>query len=190
MAMEFHGRSFTCAPDSIIPRGSSYSDPAFQGCSYQGVGLGQFALNGDDYIAQQFGFSFSNVGRDFGILFAFLIGLLVINMVLCERIDWTDNAHVGFESIRTTVRAQHTDEESTSDLQAGCETDDSSCKAATPMKLQTSNSMFSWQDLNYSVIQAGSQKQLLHNVTGFCEASNLTALVGPSGAGKSTCEFI
>ena len=95
MAMEFHGREFTCAEGSIVPLGPNYQNPAFQGCAYRGVESGSLTLNGDAYIAQEFGFSFSNVGRDFVILFVFFFGLLIINMLLSESIDWTARVHGG-----------------------------------------------------------------------------------------------
>ncbi|KAF4459467.1 ABC multidrug transporter [Fusarium albosuccineum] len=90
MAVEFHNRDFPCSSSSMIPSGESYNNSEFQSCAYKGMSSGQMSLQGDDYLASQFGFSFDNIGRDFGILILFTVGLLLINMWLVEAIDWAD----------------------------------------------------------------------------------------------------
>ena len=47
-------------------------------------------------------------------------------------------------------------------------------------------SVFTWKDLNYSVMADGKPRQLHDNVFGYCKAGTLTALMGSSGAGKTT----
>jgi ABC-type multidrug transport system fused ATPase/permease subunit len=192
MATEFHNRDFSCAVDAIIPQGSSYQNSAFQGCAYRGVGSGQLSLNGDAYITQEFGFSFNNVGRDFGILFVFLAGLLLINMLLAEGIDWSARVHGGAEYARKSmdvVQSKLPDEENAKEIpnQAPV-TNHTPSPAGAPRNLSTSASAFTWRDIDYYVPHMGQQKQLLHKVSGFCESGKLTALVGPSGAGKTTCK--
>lgn len=188
MAMEFHGRYYPCAPDSIIPSGPGYDDASFQSCAATGVEHGDMGINGDDYLYSEFGFSFNNVGRDFGILILFALGFLAINMLLVEKIDWADAGGGGLRyshKPQSSKAPQPRDEESTDD------------GAATPVVeevhltneakgLVQSGSTFTWRDLNYTVRQKDGDKQLLSGVSGYCEHGKLTALVGASGAGKST----
>jgi hypothetical protein len=66
MAAEFHNMNFTCATSSIVPSGSNYTDVAYQSCAYAGSKAGSIVVNGDDYLAAQFGFYYSHVWRNFG----------------------------------------------------------------------------------------------------------------------------
>ena len=190
MATEFHGTEFACASDSIIPQGPTYGESDFQGCAYRGVTPGALALNGDAYIAQEFSFSFENVGPDFGILFLFLFGLLALNMILSESIDWSARIHGGSEYAnipRTAVEASKVDEEA---LDPGPVAPAIAPKAEsdTTNGPKAVTSSFTWKNIYYSVQQKRQQKQLLHDISGFCTSGSLTALVGPSGAGKTTCK--
>lgn len=50
----------------------------------------------------------------------------------------------------------------------------------------SSESIFTWTDVNYSVPYRGGQRQLLHNVHGYAKPGVMVALMGASGAGKTT----
>lgn len=192
MGMEFHGRNFNCAPASIIPSGSGYDDPTLQSCASTGVRPGELSLNGDEYISSEFGFSFDNLGRDFGILMLFTVGFLVINMFLVEKIDWAPSGGgaLKFTKKKTTpTSGGPTDEESIDD---GVTTPVTHTEQFTKegKGLVKSGSTFTWRDLNYTVPYKDGDKKLLNGVSGFCEPGKLTALVGASGAGKSTRKFL
>lgn len=188
MGMEFHGRDFNCAPASIIPSGPDYNDQTLQSCASTGVRPGELSLNGDDYISSEFGFSFNNLGRDFGILMLFTVGFLVINMILVEKIDWAPSGGgaLKFTQKKGAPKAgRPTDEESIDDgaTTPVAHTDQFSKEGKGLVK---SGSTFTWRDLNYIVPYKDGEKQLLNGVSGYCEPGKLTALVGASGAGKST----
>jgi len=195
MALEFHGRVFTCAQGSIIPSGAAYNDPAFQSCASKGVAPGQLGVDGDNYIATQFGFSYSNVGRNFGILILFIVVLLAINMWLVEYVDWADGSGAGLEfskiaASQKKAKSESTDEENVS-ISPPVESvsrhaDRTETDSDTSKGLQKSKSTFTWQDINYTIPHKGGEKKLLNGVSGYCEPGSLTALVGASGAGKST----
>ncbi|KAF5004030.1 hypothetical protein FDECE_9443 [Fusarium decemcellulare] len=185
MAVEFHNRDFPCSSGSIIPSGESYNDSEFQSCAYKGMSSGQMSLQGDDYLASQFGFSFDNIGRDFGILILFTVALLLMNMWLVEAIDWADGVGGAVEFVHK--RAKLADEEK-ADKKRQCE-ESEECSSPTEdvnTVLVRSRSIFTWRNLNYAVAHQHSEKPLLKDVSGFCEPGKLTALVGASGAGKST----
>lgn len=194
MAVEFQGRTFDCAPGSIIPSGSGYDDVAFQVCSYIGVAPGALGLDGDVYLREKFGFSYSNIGRNFAILIAFLIGLVLINMWLVEKKDWAETGG----SLEFTQLSKRPQGGKSTDLESsGSSSDHEHYIEARPLPdgqeshntLERSKSTFVWRHLKYSVPYRGSNKTLLSNVSGFSKPGTMTALVGSSGAGKSTREF-
>ena len=39
MATEFHGISLACSPDSIIPRGLTFTNATYQTCKFEAVAL-------------------------------------------------------------------------------------------------------------------------------------------------------
>jgi ABC-type multidrug transport system ATPase subunit len=45
-------------------------------------------------------------------------------------------------------------------------------------------SIFTWQNVNYTIPYKGGQRKLLHNVNGYVKPGRLTALMGASGAGS------
>jgi ABC-type multidrug transport system fused ATPase/permease subunit len=191
MATEFHGVEFACATDSIIPQGLGYGDPAFQGCTYRGVAPG-LVLNGDAYIAHEFSFSFGSIGADFGILFLFLFGLLGLNMILSENIDWSARVRGGSEYAHSTQSpgkvGKH--DEETLDSNSAFPTITVDPDPNATVDLASEVSAFTWKNICYSTEHKRDRKQLLYGISGFCTSGSLTALVGPSGAGKTTCKFI
>jgi ATP-binding cassette, subfamily G (WHITE), member 2, SNQ2 len=196
MAFEFHNREFPCAAKSVVPTGSSYDNADYQSCAYQSMGQGQLSLQGDEYLAQQFGFSYDNIGRNFGIMILFTVGLLAINMWLVENVDWAENSGGGYEYAQkkgeVIKSAKHKDDEEHADSGETVVSNRSIANSHFPNEkassLPKSSAVFTWRDLNYTIEHEGGDKQLLNGVSGYCEPGKLTALVGASGAGKSTCK--
>jgi ABC-type multidrug transport system fused ATPase/permease subunit len=157
---------------------------------------GEMSLQGDTYILNKFGFSFDNIGRDFGILILFMVAFVTFNMWVVEKIDWAaggggalEFAHGPPISNKSTTQK---DEESISQNETPVEvetlTEKTKCDKTGEGGLVKSQSVFTWRNLTYTVPHKDGEKQLLNDVSGFCEPGKLTALVGASGAGKSTCK--
>jgi len=56
----------------------------------------------------------------------------------------------------------------------------------TQLRLELISSAFTWKNLKYTVSAGGKPIQLLDDISGYCKAGTLTALMGSSGAGKTT----
>lgn len=194
MAAEFHNVNFTCATGSIIPAGAGYTDLAYQTCAYAGSKIGSTVVNGDDYLAVKYGFYYSHVWRNFGILCLFTIAFIIMTCWLSEVMEWElDSAgpiqYKGSSKLFSRKKNVQVDEE-----KAPVSTDASAPPAGqsgqATQVLSATESTFSWSDLDLNVQIGKETRKLLDGVCGYCKPGSLTALVGASGAGKSTCEYL
>ncbi|KAL4878228.1 ABC-2 type transporter-domain-containing protein [Aspergillus karnatakaensis] len=189
MAAEFHNTNFTCADASVVPSGPGYSDIAYQTCAYAGSQMGSTIVNGDDYLAVKYGFYFSHVWRNFGILCLFTVAFVAGTCVLSEIMEWEPGSAGAVHYKRSRKQPKNsnvTDEEgrpvevdSTAPASSGLDYQSSQALTAT-------KSTFSWDNLELSVQVGKEKRKLLDGVSGYCRPGSLTALVGASGAGKST----
>lgn len=193
MAAEFHNANFTCATGSIVPLGSNYTDIAYQTCAYAGSQIGSIVVNGDDYLATQFGFYYRNVWRNFGILCLFTIVFVALTCWLSEVMEWElDSAGpIQYKSSNRWLNRKKNviaDEEKTAvPADSKAVPMGSSCNK-TEQTLAATESIFTWADLELNVQIGKETRALLDSVSGYCKPGSLTALVGASGAGKSTCK--
>lgn len=78
-----------CAPASVIPQGAGTSE-AFQTCALAGSTPGSLLVDGSAYIQQSFGYSYSHVWRNFGIVIAYTIGYIVAAAVFSEIFNYAE----------------------------------------------------------------------------------------------------
>lgn len=191
MAAEFHNSNFTCAPESVVPSGANYTDIAYQTCGYAGSQIGTTIVNGDDYLAAQYGFSFSHVWRNFGILCLFTVVYIICTCWLSEIMEWEPDSAgpIQYKKSRRNsrrTRREGLDEESNPvhhdvTLPGPANRFEKSGQAITGTM-----STFTWDNLELFVQVGKETRKLLNGVSGYCKPGTLTALVGASGAGKST----
>jgi ATP-binding cassette subfamily G (WHITE) protein 2 (SNQ2) len=200
MAAEFHGLNLTCSPNSVIPSGPDYTNVQFQACAYAGSKPGNLILNGDDYLAAKFNFFYGNVWRNFGILILFTVGFVAISSWLSETIEWDTGSAGPIQYKKRRQRffqsaSKGADEEKNAvqvDHQATPIDRDGALNPsnrAAP-ELVNTQSVFTWENLRYSVQNGNDERLLLNDVSGYCKPGQMTALVGSSGAGKSTCKSV
>ncbi|KAL6234315.1 hypothetical protein BDW75DRAFT_169287 [Aspergillus navahoensis] len=190
MAAEFHNTNFTCSPASIAPAGPSYTDIAYQTCAYAGSQIGSTIVNGDDYLAVKYGFYFSHVWRNFGILCLFIVASVTATCALTEIMEWEPDSAgpLQYKKSRKQLKTiANADDEEKRPVQV----DQSAPAPSGPDgrsagALTATNSTFTWDNLELSVQVGKEKRKLLDGVSGYCRPGTLTALVGASGAGKST----
>lgn len=193
MAAEFHGLDLFCSPGSVIPQGAGYNDLAYQSCAIAGSTSGSLTVSGDRYIAETFGYYYSNVWQDFGIMLLFTIAFIILAAIFSERLEWHQGGGGALQfkeiskiKLRRSAKAKDEEEKPVDiDSQTPPLSSDGS---EIPMSLATSKSTFTWKDLTYTVPYDGKTKRLLSKVSGYCAPGQMTALVGSSGAGKTTCQ--
>ncbi|KAL4923788.1 putative ABC multidrug transporter [Aspergillus undulatus] len=190
MAAEFHNTNFTCSPASVVPSGPGYTDIAYQTCGYAGSQIGTTIVNGDDYLAVKYGFYFSHVWRNFGILCLFTVAFVAGTCVLSEILEWEPGSAGPIQykksRNRSSMIAKANDEEGRPVQVDETKPAPSDLENQSSQALIATKSSFSWDNLELFVQVEKEERKLLDGVSGYCKPGTLTALVGASGAGKST----
>ncbi|EPE05021.1 abc transporter [Ophiostoma piceae UAMH 11346] len=211
VANEFHGREFTCSV--IIP---GYSPPIGDSwiCNVVGAVAGRATVNGDAYIAESYGYHYSHVWRNFGIMIGFLIFFMLLYFIATE-INSTPSSsgemlvyqkgHVPphlRKGAAAAAGASASNEKGTGssastangDIEsggvrpgaAGEKPDTPEPAKAEVRGIQPQKDIFTWKNVVYDVKIKGKDRRLLDHVSGWVKPGTLTALMGVSGAGKTT----
>ncbi|KIV77470.1 hypothetical protein PV11_09260 [Exophiala sideris] len=189
VANEFHGRRFPCA--QYVPAYPDLTGNTFV-CSTPGSRAGESTVLGDDYIAT-FGYSYSHVWRNFGILCAFLLFFMAFYFVATELNSSSSSSaevlvfrrgHIP-TAIKDEQKHHGSDEEQTVGHRQMNElttsTEDNELGAIAPQ-----TDIFTWKDVSYDINTKDGTRRLLDNISGWVRPGTLTALMGASGAGKTT----
>lgn len=140
----------------------------------------------------------SNLWRNFGAVVGFTVLYILITVLAVEFLPFVSGgggAMVFKRSSRTKQMAkrdkgQHT----TSDEEKGDQSETTSRPAPFESenseqalhRISTSQKIFTWTDIEFSVPYQGGQRKLLNKVSGYAKPGNMIALMGASGAGKTT----
>ncbi|KAI0481005.1 ABC-2 type transporter [Xylariaceae sp. FL0804] len=205
MSNEFYDLKMQCVPPFLVPSGPGVSSE-YQSCTTAGSTPGSSIVNGAAYIKDSFSYTRSHLWRNFGFLWAFFFFFLAISMLGMESMKPNAGgaAVTVFkrgqvpkrvqQSIETGGRkGQPNDEEvggSTSEkaVPLGDETaaEQKEKDEKTKQNVAKNETVFTFQNVNYTVPFQGGERKLLQNVQGVIRPGKLTALMGASGAGKTT----
>lgn len=197
---EFYDRIMSCAPSEIVPNGPEYTDPTYQGCAFTGAEVGSLNVPGARYLSTSFNYSRSHLWRNFGVVIAFTVLYIVITMVASELFDFTAGGGGALEFKRSkaakskvNATAAPVDEESGARDQVtsggsseNSQTLDNAAEREALEEISGSESVFTWEDIEYTVPYMGGERKLLNKVNGYAKPGLMIALMGASGAGKTT----
>jgi ABC-type multidrug transport system ATPase subunit len=187
VANEFHGREFVCS--AIMPPYSPRIGDSWI-CASTGAVAGRTTVNGDAYIDVMYGYTYSNVWRNFGILMAFLVGFMAIYFAAVEFNSTVASTAEALVFPRGDIPA-HLDpkrvgkDEETSEAAAGVDMEHSPRDPKTGT-IEPQRDIFTWKDVVYDIDVKDGKRRLLDHVSGWVKPGTLTALMGASGAGKTT----
>lgn len=196
---EFANRNMDCAEESRVPRGPGI-DPAFQGCSLSGAGNNANYVSGNAYLSTAFAYTRRDLWRNFGVVIAFSVLYIIVTVAATELFSFTSGSTSAtvFKRSRKAKKAMQNqesaaaakDEEKGSSGGSGEVVRSGSATAKEQQEdmdaLTKSQSIFTWENVEYTVPYAGGERKLLNKVTGYAKPGVMVALVGASGAGKTT----
>ncbi|KGO76641.1 CDR ABC transporter [Penicillium italicum] len=190
---EFHGRNFTCAPESFIPAGDSYADVGRFNkiCSAKGAVAGQDYVTGEAYYTASFQYSNSHRWRNMGIMIGFMLFFMTTYLVGTEYISESQSkgevllfrrGYTPKHSGNSEDDVEQTHAVSPAEKKDGASSDGEETSAA----IQRQTAIFQWQDVCYDIHIKKEERRILDHVDGWVKPGTCTALMGVSGAGKTT----
>ena len=204
MSNEFYALELACVPPYLIPSVPG-ATPDHQSCSLAGSTPGSTLVSGEAYIETAFTYSRSHLWRNFGFLWAFFFFFLGITMLGMEMMKPNSGgaAVTVFKRGQVPKTVQKTIEtggnvKRESDEEAGNAVEKMLTRKQTSKEEQAqqdaraienvarNDTVFTFQNINYTIPFQGGQRKLLQNVQGVVRPGKLTALMGASGAGKTT----
>ncbi|KAG9235635.1 ABC-2 type transporter-domain-containing protein [Amylocarpus encephaloides] len=198
LSNQFSGRVLDCAPSMTVPRGPGYDNPAYQGCAFAGSQTGSLEIPGSRYLSASFDYTRSHLWRNFGVVIAFTVLYVLVTAIAAEVFSFTSNGGGALEFKRSKssekkvkAAALTNDEEKGSRYQRHTSTRSSQTLDGGQVKealkeISGSESIFTWQNVEYTVPVAGGERKLLNKVNGYAKPGVMVALMGASGAGKTT----
>ena len=180
-----HDINYPCT--STVPSYQNMSGDTFI-CAFPGATPGQTYVSGDDWFETGYGYSYSHLWRNVGILAGFLIFFLVTYLLAVE-LNTSAASDPDVLVFLHDGPGTHPKAERNADIESG-----PVAAACTPPATTGSTSVsapriqdaFSWENVNLEVKVGGQPRQLLNDVSGWVRPGTLTALMGVSGAGKTT----
>ncbi|GAB7349284.1 hypothetical protein MBLNU459_g8429t2 [Dothideomycetes sp. NU459] len=194
---EFSDRIMQCAPEQLVPRGPGI-DPAFQGCSLSGAAVNARAVSGAGYLETTYSYTRKHLWRNFGVVIAFTVLYILVTVLATELFSFSGSGGGALvfkkskKAKKQLKQAAPADEEqaaNTNESRSGTAVGGSSDEKNQEEALNSiskSDSIFTWQNVEYTVPYQGGERKLLNGVNGYAKPGVMVALVGASGAGKTT----
>lgn len=209
MINEFHDRKIPCSV--FVPMGPSYLNvlPDERICSSKGAQAGADFVDGDDYLRVSYGYEYSHLWRNLGVIIAFMflgmglhlgttefisaqrskgeVLLFPRNQVPDIKISDDEETMPNNRLDTDTVVAKTVNSPSIRGSTAHAEGSRSvASRGESPSLMESQKAIFHWESVNYEVQIKKETRKLLDEVDGWVKPGTLTALMGVSGAGKTT----
>jgi ATP-binding cassette subfamily G (WHITE) protein 2 (SNQ2) len=185
LSNEFYNLELQCEAPYLVPNVPGAS-PQYQSCTLQGSKPGQTTVNGADYILAAYNYSHSHLWRNFGFIwafFGFFVFLTALGMEI-QKPNKGGGAVTIFKRGQAPKSAERVIENKdvNEDEESGkkeIENDlEKSHGSENPVEGMAKNeSVFTFQNVNYTIPYSNDQRQLLRDVQGYVKPGKLTALM-------------
>jgi ATP-binding cassette, subfamily G (WHITE), member 2, PDR len=180
MVNEFEGRHFACT--QFVPSGPGYEGitPKQRACAVQGSLSGADTVSGAAFLHSAYRYDHSHRWRNFGIIVAITIFLLVCQLITSELVasERSKGEVLVFrrgKMQRALARRSGTDEETGSKETFTKENFEP--KDEEVMEIEKQSSIFHWEDVCYDIKIKGEPRTILESVDGWIKPGTLTALM-------------
>ncbi|KAI1615041.1 ABC drug exporter AbcA [Exophiala viscosa] len=194
MVNEMSHRQYPCS--TFIPPAPQFGDGSTttQICSGVAAAAGQPWIDGDAYINSAYQYYRGHKWRDIGIMFVFMLGLLVFYLIATETVSAKKSKGEVLLFRRghkpAFLKERPTDDESGNLDEALAlerqQTKDEQLERQVSAVIQRQTAIFQWKDVCYDIKIKGNPRRILDHVDGWVKPGTMTALMGVSGAGKTT----
>jgi hypothetical protein len=194
LSNEFHGLELQCSPQHVVPRGPSYTDPNYQTCVTMGSKPNSLVVLGDDYIFQSYGFEYRHLWFNLGMIIGSSAVILALSVFFTEYLNFSKfgstrlfkNSAEVRNKLRLMKKALQRDNENTEEgvvvdrqtlgerfqhMNADCFADEES---SGPIRFDSA--VLTFTDLKLCVKDRNQSRILLHEVNGYFQPGELTAL--------------
>ncbi|KAK5279043.1 ATP-binding cassette transporter snq2, partial [Cryomyces antarcticus] len=187
-----------CAPSQLVPQGPGI-DPAYQGCALSGAAVNAHSVDGAAYLQTTYSYTRSNLWRNFGVVIAFTVLYILVTALATELFSFASSGGGALifkkskKAKKAVQDARASDDEEKATPTDGISTPssggtavDAQAEEEALQQLEKSESVFTWENVEYTVPYNGGERKLLNKVNGYAKPGVMVALVGASGAGKTT----
>jgi len=193
LANEFSDRIMECSPAQLVPQGPDV-DPRYQGCSLPGAQPNSRTVSGAAYIQTSFNYTRSHLWRNWAVVIAFAVLYLIVTVIATETFSFVSGGGEALvfkksKHAKRTMKQKNSDEETVvpgRNVESRAHSQQEGQGDEALEQISTSESIFTWKNVEYTVPYQGGEKKLLNNVSGYAMPGVMVALVGASGAGKTT----
>ncbi|RMZ74607.1 ABC transporter CDR4 [Pyrenophora seminiperda CCB06] len=187
MINEFTNRRFQC--NSFVPSGPGFESVtgAERACNAIGSVAGLPYVEGDAYINSSFNYYAKNKWRNFGLLYVFMFGFMLVYLTGTEYITAKKSKGEVLVFRRghkiATPKSRSQDDLEAAPPGRNVAAQNNSDDIAI---IERQTAIFQWEDVCYDVMIKKERRRILDHVDGWVKPGTLTALMGVSGAGKTT----
>ncbi|PCG93662.1 CDR ABC transporter [Penicillium occitanis (nom. inval.)] len=190
LANEFANREMDCDPSMLVPSGPGVV-PGHQSCALTGSSVDQTRVSGAAYLETSFGFTRHHLWRNFGVVVAFTVLYILVTVVANEIMTFASGGGGALVFKKSRRSKQLAQAEKKADEENGANgtvvpANNSSSDDKIMNSLSTSDRIFTWTNVEYTVPYGNSERKLLNGVNGYAKPGVMIALMGASGAGKTT----